>query len=249
MENRQEISAELKEISPLLAEMAPVNPYALPAGYFIELPSAIIEKIRIEAVLQGASGHAYQAPEGYFEGLAGNILAKIQQQPGAASEVRAELEAVAPFLNTLGKQTLYTVPQGYFEQADFATTARNKQKEGGIFNLKMAGRWMQYAAAALVAGVLVTGAFLYSDKNEYAEYEKYTHLDIPAELNKVSEEDLGKYLDNHEHFVTAPEITAPAAQEVADENEPIQALSDEELGQYLKQNAEPAARGLAETNN
>ena len=249
MENRQEISVELKEISPYLAKMAPINPYALPMGYFTELPSAIMEKIRIEVVLQGGSGQAYQAPEGYFEGLSENILAKIQQQPGASSEVRAELEAVAPFLNTLGKQPLYTVPPGYFEQADFATTARNKQKEGGIFKLKMAGRWMQYAAAALVAGVLVTGAFLYSDKNDYAEYEKFNRLDIPAELNKVSEEDLGKYLDNHEHFVTAPEITAPAAQELADENEPIKALSDEELGQYLKQNAEPAARGLAEPNN
>lgn len=248
MENRQEISAELKEISPFLAKMAPVNPYALPAGYFAELPSAIKEKIRIEVGLQGGSGQAYQAPEGYFEGLAGNILAKIQQQPVLASEVRTELEAVAPFLNTLDKQHLYAVPPGYFEQADFATTARNKQKEGGIFNLKMARRWMQYAAAALVAGVLVTGAFLFSDKNDYAEYEKYNRLDIPAELNKVSEEDLGKYLDNHEHFVTAPEITVPPTQELADENEPIQTLSDEELDQYLKENAEPAARGLTQTN-
>lgn len=232
---------ELKEIGPLLAAIGEViNPYRLPEGYFDELPHTILDKIRIEAALQKASAQTYQVPAGYFDGLSATILSRVKDAD-AVNEVRAELRQIAPLLDTLSKENLYAVPGGYFEQADFVTATQSKKKEGKLISLRFVRRWTQYAAAAVMAGVLVTGAFLYTDNNKNVAYEKYSNIDISSELNKVSEEDLAKYLDKNEHYVTGSEVTASVTEDPTDENEPVQVLSDEEISLYLKENAETAA--------
>jgi len=253
MENRQQILAELNGISPFMAEMELKNPFTVPVGYFDVLAAAIIQKIQIEdMVMPGlVNTNAYQVPLGYFEGLPSDILSKIKQATASANEVRAELEEVAPLLNTISRQEVYNVPAGYFDQTNFIPSSLNEKKEAKIVRLKTARRWMQYAAVAVVAGVLVTGAFLYTDTNSYLEYEKYDHLDVPSELNKVSEDELVKYLDNPEHFViSSPESTISAGEAVlSDVKNNLQQLSDEELDQYLKENAEPAEVAVPVKNN
>jgi len=244
MENRQQILAELSGISPFMAEMELKNPFTIPAGYFDILAAAIMEKIQMGDVLMPSlvNTNAYQVPLGYFEGLPGDIISKIKQATASANEVRAELEEIAPLLNTVSRQEVYSVPVGYFGQTNFISSALPEKKTATIVHMKKARRWMQYAAAALVAGVLVTGAFLYTDTNSYVGYEKYDHLDVPSELNKVSEDELVTYLNNPEHFVvTAPESTITANEDaLSDVKNNLQQLSDEELDQYLKENTEPA---------
>lgn len=53
----------------------------------------------------------FSVPEGYFEGLAHAILAKIKQ-PGASAA--SELEALSPLLASLPKKLPYSVPDSYF---------------------------------------------------------------------------------------------------------------------------------------
>ena len=249
MENRQQIVTELSSISPFMAEMELKNPFTIPSGYFNSLTAAIMEEIQMEDMLMPGlvNTNRYQVPSDYFKGLPANILSKIK----AADEVRAELEETAPLLNTISRQEVYRVPVGYFDKTNFVSLAVNEKKETTIVRLKTARRWMQYAAAAVVAGVLITGAFLYTDTNHYREYEKYDHLDVPSELNKLSDDELVKYLNNTEHLVvSAPESTISAPEEaLRDVKNNLQQLSDEELDQYLKENAEPAEVAVPAKNN
>lgn len=252
MENRHQISAELNGISPFMAEMELINPFAIPAGYFETLPRAIIEKIlREEVLIPGfANNNAYQVTMGYFEGLPGNILSKIKQIAATKNEVRAELEGIAPLLNTVIKKEVFSVPAGYFDQANFVSSAVNEKKEAKIVHLKITRRWMQYAAVAMVAGVLVTNAFLFTDTNSYLEYAKYDRLDLPSELNKVSEDELVKYLNYPEHFVIAtPGSTISESEEaLSDVKNNLHLLSDEELDKYLKESAETSYAPVSEKN-
>ncbi|MBB1283175.1 hypothetical protein HRH25_02235 [Flavisolibacter sp. BT320] len=55
----------------------------------------------------------FSVPEGYFDGLAASILAKVKQQE---SSVTSELQELSPLLAGLSRQMPYAVPQGYFEQ-------------------------------------------------------------------------------------------------------------------------------------
>lgn len=247
MENRQQIQEELKEITPFLAEMEVVNPYTAPTGYFNTLADRVMDRIEMDKTLQPASQNIYDVPAGYFEGLPAAILSRVQQS-NVVNEVWTELEEIAPLLNTISKQEVYAVPAGYFGQANFAGAAQSQKTTGKVISLKIARKWMQYAAAAVVTGVLVTGAFLYTDNNPNFEYEKYSSIDVSSEINKASEEDMESYLDKHEHFVIAPETTVVAVEDFSDASEPIEVLSDEELSQYLKENAEPLATGITRTS-
>ncbi|MES2330943.1 MAG: hypothetical protein V4539_15175 [Bacteroidota bacterium] len=235
MENKADILQELRDISPLIVDIQSINPFSVPGGYFEGLPAAILEQVQIGAILDNASANTYEVPAGYFEGLSANILSKIKM--GELNEVASELNEVAPMLNTISKNEVYTVPAGYFNQMDLSAVTR---KEGKVITLRIARKWMQYAAAAVMAGILVTGAFLYNDGNNSLTGIKADSSDVSFEMNNVSEAELVTYLDNPEHFVAAPAATTLASEaELADVKNKLHQLSDEELNQYLKENAEP----------
>ena len=222
MENRHHIQAELKDTCPLLAETVPVNPFTVPYDYFNNLASAIMEKIPV-----GMVSNPFQVPAGYFESLSDNILAKIRGKK-AVDDITAELKEVAPFLASVNRSVPYSAPEDYFEVLR-ATSPQKKQAK--VANIRFAKKWMQYAAAAVTAGILVTSAFLFTDSENESEYAGYTRMDVPAELDKVSETDLVKYLDNQSTH------TANMASPV-EVKSTIQEVSDEELSQYLKENAD-----------
>lgn len=60
----------------------------------------------------GLNGTPYSVPQGYFEGLAGSVLAKLKAQNGSAEEEIAEL---SPLLAGLSKNMPYSIPQNYFQ--------------------------------------------------------------------------------------------------------------------------------------
>lgn len=235
MENRKTIIAELQAVAPLVAEISQVKLYTVPEGYFASFPAVMAEKIRVEEMLAQASAPVYEVPDGYFASLPAEILSRIQTN----HTVREELDEVAPLLNTIDKGTPYQVPATYFAQADFARLARYQQPQARVVSLRLARKWMQYAAAALVTGVLVTGAFLYTDNPANIEDTAYKTVDLSSELTKVSETELANYLDNPEHAAVTNTITTLTNEEIlTDVKNNLQQVSDDELKQYLTDNAE-----------
>jgi len=55
----------------------------------------------------------FSVPEGYFEGFAASVLAKVKGQTASAAD---ELRELSPLLAGLPRELPYTVPAGYFEQ-------------------------------------------------------------------------------------------------------------------------------------
>lgn len=111
MENKNPISEELKEISPLVAAISNQLPYTAPAGYFdafsmqLMLRIAMEEKAGLDPVLNIPKKDIYQVPEGYFEGLADSVLQRINASPESMPSVLASADKTMPF----------TVPAGYFD--------------------------------------------------------------------------------------------------------------------------------------
>lgn len=236
MDNRTHITEELSPIAPLVAGIGLTELYTVPKGYFASFADAVAERIRIEALLNEASVPVYEVPDGYFEQLPDAILTTIQSAGG----IKAELEKIAPLLSTIGKENVYEIPADYFVQADLARHAHREQPGGAKrVSLRIARRWMQYAAAAVFAGVLITGAFLFTDNPANIEEGKYQSPDLSSELDKVSEADLLKYLDNPEHVAAAPATVQLATEaDMAEVKNHLQNVSDEELKQYVSENAE-----------
>lgn len=59
------------------------------------------------------SQNPFSVPEGYFDGLAASILAKVKGQSATAA---AELQELSPLLASISKQMPYSLPAGYFEE-------------------------------------------------------------------------------------------------------------------------------------
>jgi hypothetical protein len=129
MKNIKEIGNELREISPLVANISrEEGPYTVPAGYFEsfadrvmtligegkknEIPGESAEVLPLIAGLDRSG--PYQVPEGYFESFAETLMDRIMAvNSGTAAE---ELQLLSPLLGSLEKKTPYELPSGYFHE-------------------------------------------------------------------------------------------------------------------------------------
>ena len=72
------------------------------------------ELIELKSSLAGlAIQNIYSVPDGYFEGLANQVLNRIKAIE--AANAAEELSYLSPLLSNVSKQMLYAVPSGYFE--------------------------------------------------------------------------------------------------------------------------------------
>ena len=60
--------------------------------------------------------NSYQVPDGYFEGLAAQIMNRIKALESA--DAQEEIALLSPLLSHISKETPYTVPVGYFGNLD-----------------------------------------------------------------------------------------------------------------------------------
>lgn len=130
MEGKENISAELRLISELIADIDRETPYGLPDGYFESLPGKVLDRIR-------TAGVVYSVPEGYFEGFADKLMSRIKAPQGEADNpgesnqnlpaleaigqsAREELALLSPLLSQIDKKMPFQVPSTYFDS--FAAT-------------------------------------------------------------------------------------------------------------------------------
>ena len=221
---------ELKQVLPILANAEKGLLYALPANYFEGLSVNIMNTIAAENLQKTVL--PYSIPTGYFKNLSSNILYKINNEPIAESEVAKELQAVAPLLSSITKQNIYSVPQGYFSAIDALKVIQKPLAK--VVSFSATNLWLRYGVAACIIGVLVTGAFVFTDKNDRIDYAAYKKIDITNGIDNVSSDELINYLENvnsitNAHFATSFDVKVPEI------NDNIKSISDEELKQYLKE--------------
>jgi hypothetical protein len=239
MTNRQDILLELQEISPTLAGYPVSTPYLAPAGYMESLADELTAAVVRHNLISNASGPAYQVPEGYFDGFPEQVLSQIRL---AADADTAELATIAPVLYAHDRTNPYLAPEAYFSAEKMAETVMQQQPKAKLVAMRKARRWVQYAAAAVLAGVLISGAYLFTDDTSSyrATDNSLERFSVSSELGKLSDQDLMNYLNNPETFIAAPAATALASDaDMMDVKSHIKQVSDEELRQYVQENAEP----------
>lgn len=233
MKHSDEILEELQAVSPYLAAMPRGNPYVVPVGYFESLPAAITAESEDKILFNSILNIAYSVPENYFEGLAQNIMTKI------AITEEDNLSEEAPILYSLTRQPVYSVPEGYFAQVIPIPGAKTK-----VVAIKSYRRVIQYAAAAMVSGILVTGAFMYTDSHHYVEQEKAKQSSVVKSnetvLLKDAEDNKNDTVNEVQAEETVADISQPAIENgTQDLSKKIQLLSEEEMKKYLEENAVP----------
>jgi hypothetical protein len=219
------ILKELEQLVPVLATVSTEMHYQLPESYFIQST----ENIQTAAFLNAANTPTYTVFAGYFDSLSKKILNRIY--------AAVELNETAPLLASLKKENVYQIPQDYFHLLQSLEGIKVERKVK-IISIATVRKLVSYAAAAVMAGILITGAFLYSGHKG--------NFDLSNEVNKVSDEELQNYLSSttvHPYLVNDDNGNTLNADNI-NLKEEIQFVSDEELQEYVDESKE-----LAQKNN
>lgn len=227
-------------------------PYAVPADYFSGLPFNIMSRLKENVVFNPAASNkslpVYSVPEGYFNTLAGNILQRVKANTG--NEVSEELEAISPLINSISRANVYSVPELYFETVNLvvANAPNETWHKAKVVEMKSGSKsWFRYAAAACVAALIITGAYLFfnvpaagSKQNSGTQIASIgtesKNIDIDKSIAALSDDEINNYLakdvSNSIYDYSGAETYDP------DIDNLLQSASDEELQKYLDENPE-----------
>ena len=175
MERTSEILNELQAISPFLANIDKKNVFEVPEDYFQLLDKRIITSVLLTA---NGKNEVQTVPEGYFEGLSNKILSAINNTEyveGPTDDAKLEIKNISPVLFSLKDKRTFTVPEHYFENFSDYVFTKIKPKKAKVVSINRSTRWWRYAAAAMIAGIIMIGALqLFNEKSSNDKGDKFS---------------------------------------------------------------------------
>lgn len=229
MNKQTYIANELMQIAPDVNWPAEA-PFTVPAGYFEQLPAAIMLQIQLETLRSGmpAVQQNPTIPAGYFDGLPQTIMQRIKAEE--TSTVSSELASLSPFLAAIPRQIPFTVPEGYFESLQVnhplpATPLR-------VVHRNKASTWIKWTVAACLTALMGSSAILFmvSDDNTHGKI-------IEKQLEDLNDQDIVEYLqthtdpfDNDAIFASSVSVESTPVQNQLNEAVPLEAIE-----KYLQQ--------------
>ncbi len=212
---------------PVFLADSKLDPFTTPVGYFDELADKINARIGQECLnteikpdelhLIG-NQNIMNVPDGFFEGLSTGIMASIRHKEA----LKQELKGIAPVLNNISKDNVYTLPEGYFDTLAPATSV---PKKATVIKMAVVRKWVAYAAAAIITAVLATGGI------RYILNTSVNQIDIQTEVAKQEDDAIIQYLEKQSDISYA--IMETTTENAPAENSFLESMSDEEIKEYL----------------
>lgn len=227
---------EPNELPEELLNLRQTKTFTIPAGYFENLADDILSKVNLPL---SATVPLSAPPANYFEGFADSVLSKIKNNTPVqvVNEVQEELKEMDPFLASLAKTNVYTVPDNYFETLHFAPPV--VKKVAPVKRIFLSSPWFSSAAAAVVTGIIATSIFFYSNGGDTLQPQSGTSYSYSQKLSQIPDSQISDYLSSAPHDFDV----LPASQEGAktmDSESIYKALlnnvSDNEIQNYLNEN-------------
>lgn len=210
MTQNNNILQELNELGSSLAEVTPQNIYTVPDGYFDGLAQQVMNRIKLleaenteeelkllSPMLASISKQMpYSVPSGYFDNLEEKMMQSVREGSDYQT-AEEEINTLSPLLGGLNKQMPYSLPQNYFEALAGDINSRlNNKTETKIVSIS-SRKWLRYAAAAVVVGVIALAGFLYTNLNSnparsFAKFEKK----LNKEIKKTSDKELNEFIQS-----------------------------------------------------
>lgn len=206
----------------------------------------------------------YIVPQGYFEGLADAVLAKIKGE-NAVSALE-EIAQLSPLLAGLSRKMPYDVPAGFFDATDLSGVAEEErlpevlarldktmpfEVPPGYFEtlpgmmlhrvakpqdkvVSMGKRWMRIAAAAVVAGLIAVSGFIYFN-NKPATVSVDHPGWVATKLKDVETKDLEQFIEQANVSIAQNKPKTKPVSTTADAESLLKDVSNEELGSFLEE--------------
>jgi hypothetical protein len=192
--------------------------YKVPVNYFVSLPQLIVLKAK-------KTEPVYTVPSNYFETVSSSILNSINN-----NEIENELLIIAPTLNKVTKQNVYSIPQNYFSNSLPNVSAAKVVKFNSF-------KWLKYASAATIIGFLCFwGVNKVNENNKIADlHQKAIQHNVAETLQSLSDDELSKHFEplRVTNFIDDQlESSIPFSENIETE---LQYLPEDEVENYFKQ--------------
>ena len=222
-----------------ISSLPALNPYSVPEKYFENFSELIIEKINSPV---NTKENPYMVPLGYFVTLSENILSKVR-----SSDVQLELEEISPFLSSISKANVYSVPDNFFQQTNPAYVVNNDKQPAKVVSMgNRVGNWLKYAVAACVAALLFGGGYLYfsGSRAKTTQVSSIASMDVQKEISGLSDDEINNYLKDNNNIAVFTTVEPGDSQlQNPDIQNMLQNVSDDEIQQYLKDDPESKGTG------
>jgi hypothetical protein len=236
MEKNNKILQELQECVPSLLQTDNKTPYKVSLTYFDSLGGAILEKIKLNAGLKyySSTGMPYSIPGDYFENFSSGILKKIREEE-EENEVFNELKDIAPLLNSVSKNAVYSAPTNYFQEKQWKKSL-STDPGSKIVSITSPKKIFRFLAAAVIIGLLAVGLFIFigKDNTNTRSYQ----VKASAAVNKLSEQEIVEFLKTTspaDNIVSNKNIQRPKHNDI---RSAVSRMSDEEIQEFLQENGE-----------
>jgi hypothetical protein len=247
-------AGEAEELPPALSGLRRLSVYEAPAGYFEDFADKMLDHIQaseelagISSLLSGIGKKApFSAPEGYFD-QPGEYFSKLTGKLGSLTTQDAESvvsladaeESLSPLLAGLKDKLVYQAPEGYFAGlADSILAKAGKQSgQARVVSIGLGRKWVKYAAAAIVAGMIVTGGWLGFHKSAAPGVPGDLATVTSTKLREVSDQDIQNYLDNQDVSLADAVTNSTATLDFTDSDVKnlLGDVPDDELKKYAEE--------------
>jgi hypothetical protein len=253
MKHSNNILQELNELGSTLTNIDTQNVYIVPDGYFENLSSKVLNRIKaleakntaeeldyLSPVLNSISRQMpYAVPAGYFEELEERLMQSVRERSDYQT-VKEEIESLSPILSGLNKKMPYSIPQDYFENLKAVSINTNTQSKAKVVSMVSRKRF-HYAAAAIIVGVIALTGFLFINNKinndpakSFAKFEKK----LDKEIKKTSDKELKEFVQQFtDAGLTGEEKVQTNPKEEA--KDLLKDVPDTELKKFLEETADP----------
>ncbi|MBL7763791.1 MAG: hypothetical protein JNL23_10240 [Chitinophagaceae bacterium] len=245
---KKDIIQELNELNSSLSQPIPEVVYTVPEGYFDGFATQVLNRIKainasnaseelsyLSPMLSELSKKLpYTAPQGYFDGLADSVL-NNKNVPEDFQSVDEELESLSPLLSGIGKTVPFSVPQGYFEnfQVDVAPAGKQQAKVIPMHTGGGSRKWLRYAAAAVVIGVITLSGVLFFRGNKPASTTTPYEI-VKKEVKEISTNDINKFIETTDEENAQDQATTASIQS-NEIKELMKDISEKDIQKFLNE--------------
>ena len=234
MNNRVTIQDELNELGSSLPLEKGSELYSVPMGYFEGFAQSVVQKLKTDSLSSSEELEEiapflaslpkkmpFSVPNSYFS----------ETTEGLSDWVKEE--SLPQFLKT-GKQMPFSVPDGYFESLPGIILKKVNPREAKVIPISSSRKWMRYAVAAMIAGIIAVSSILYFGNNNQAiDPASESHEWVATKLKNVPNKELDEFLNAT--YINSSALANTNAPDKTEVRKLLKDISDSEINKFLEE--------------
>ena len=233
MNNRTTIQKELEELNSPLPFEKPVETYFVPTGYFENFAASVLQKLQgenslsVNEELEGLSPvlagipkeMPFTVPQGYFNSNTNGLTSWVKEEE--------------PQFFSGNKEMPYEVPDGYFENLSGILLKKANPREAKVISISFSRRWMRYAVAALVAGVIAVSSVLYFGQDKSVDPASDSYSWVEKNLKNIPDKELDEFLNTT--YVSTSAVAKNGSSDKVEVRKLLKDIPNAELDKFLEE--------------